>query len=76
MKTKQMLPFTLFIALTLHCACNKNNDAIGKKKDIAIKLQHYRSLLYSNKLSGKNFYLTLNKFEELMRDSIIQSTNH
>ncbi|MFT3947345.1 MAG: hypothetical protein QM763_10270 [Agriterribacter sp.] len=76
MKTKPMLPFALLTGLILHCACNKNNDAIGSKKDIAIKLQYYRNLLYSNKLNSKDFNLTLNKFEELMRDSIIQSANH
>ncbi len=75
MKAKPILSFLLLIGFTLHCACKKYKDTHASNQDIAVKLQHYRSLLYSNTLSGKKFYLTVNKYEELMRDSIIQSSN-
>lgn len=78
MKTKQTLPFLLIFLLSaigLFYACSKKEKVVPvQSTDTSTKLQYYRSLLNSKKLTGTEFYKVLNIYEGLVRDSLIKSS--
>lgn len=74
MKKHQIFSVISFITLSvflLFYACNKKDHSIAPAKLNKADIDHYRKSLNSNSLKGKEFYKALNKYEELVRDSII-----
>ncbi|MEX6686569.1 hypothetical protein QTN47_03635 [Danxiaibacter flavus] len=70
-----VLTVSMISGFILFFACSKrDNKDLFEGLNSNGNLEYYRSILNSNKLSGKEFYLVLNKYEKLVRDSLIQAS--